>query len=347
MKNIFSGFFLSVLIIISFSSCKEETKKTEADKTIEPKLELVKAPVFSEDSAYYFIEKQVKFGQRILNSKAHNDCGDYLIKTFKKYKAEVIVQSFAAEAFDGTKLNSRNIIASYFPKAPRRILLTAHWDTRPFSDQDDDKAVVRKPIDGANDGGSGVGVLLEIARVLSLDTNQNSQVGVDIILFDSEDNGTPEFEKPLDQGKQYYCLGSQYWSKNKHKADYSAYFGILFDMVGAKNATFGKEGTSMQFAGSVVNKVWEISQKIGYGQFFVNANVAGIIDDHLYVNQDGKIPTIDIIECRISDPESFKFSESWHTQEDNMSVIDKKTLKAVGQTVIQVIYQEKASTTAL
>ena len=339
MKNSLS--ILIVLLFIIFS-CKEEKKHRQEEKNANPKIQLVKAPVFNADSAYYFVEKQVKFGPRTLNSKAHEECADYLIKKFKSYKAEVIVQSFVAEAFDGTKLNSKNIIASYFPKAPRRILLAAHWDTRPFTDQDDDKTNDRKPIDGANDGGSGVGALLEISRVLSLDTNQNTQVGVDIILFDSEDMGTPEFEKPKDPAKQYYCLGSQYWAKNKHKSDYSAYFGILFDMIGAKNATFGKEGSSMQYAGSVMDKVWEIGQKIGFGQYFVNALVAPITDDHVYVNEEGKIPTIDIVECQITGPDSFKFSESWHTQNDNIKIIDKNTLKAVGQTVLQVIYQEKA-----
>ena len=344
MKKIFLFFCGSLTLSILFFSCKDEKKSVDENQTSKPTIELVKAPVFLSDSAYNYIEKQVMFGPRTLNSKAHDACGDYLISKLKGYKAEIIVQSFVAEAFDGTKLNSKNIIASYFPKAPRRILLAAHWDTRPFTDQDEDKSNDRKPIDGANDGGSGVGVLLEIARVLGLDTNQNTQVGVDIILFDSEDMGTPEFEKAKDASKQYYCLGSQYWSKNKHKPDYSAYFGILLDMVGAKNATFGKEGTSMQYAGSVMDNVWDVAQKVGYGQYFVNANVAGIIDDHLYVNENGKIPTIDIVECRISDPESFKFSQSWHTQKDKISVIDKNTLKAVGQTILQVIYQEKANT---
>ena len=330
--------FLALLL-----SCQENKPKT-TEKTEKP-LEMVKSPDFNADTAYSFIEKQVGFGPRVPNSAAHRACGDYLIATFKKYKAQVTVQPFVAEAFDETKLNSRNLIASYFPQAKRRILLAAHWDTRPFSDQDPDKSYQKKPIDGANDGGSGVGILLELARVLGQDTAQ-SAIGIDLLLFDAEDYGTPEFVNEadfpkLDKNKQYYCLGSQYWAKNPHLPGYAAYYGILLDMAGAKNATFFKEGTSVKYAGMVTDKVWTIAQRLGYGNIFIDQPANQITDDHVFVNRDARIPMLDIIDHK-EGSENY-FGTYWHTHNDNLQIIDKATLKAVGQTLLQVIYNERAT----
>jgi Zn-dependent M28 family amino/carboxypeptidase len=336
-----TGFLLSAAMLV-FVSCDDrktnsgETGTQTETQTAEPVL-TKKAPEFSGDSAYYFVARQVKFGPRVPNSAAHRQCGDYLIATLKKYGADVTVQSFTATAYDGTKLQARNIIGSYNPQAQKRILLAAHWDTRHVADQD----TVRKqqPIDGANDGASGVGVLLEVARVLST-ANSKPTVGVDIILFDVEDYGLPEFlqasEFPLAQNQQTYCLGSQHWGKNPHKPGYSAYFGILLDMVGAKNTAFYREGVSVKYASSVVDKVWAIGQALGYGQYFRNEQTAEITDDHVFINEYAKIPTIDIIDFNLQG----NFAEHWHTHNDTMDVIDKNTLKAVGQTVVQVVWQE-------
>jgi hypothetical protein len=335
---------LFFLVFVLLTCCKENKPKTAETTNTETKpLELVQTPDFNSDTAYDFIARQVGFGPRVPNSRAHKACGDFLINTFKQYKAQVTVQSFVAETFDGNKLNSRNIIASYFPKAQRRILLAAHWDTRPFSDQDPDKSLHKKPIDGANDGGSGVGILLEIARILSADTS-HSQVGVDLLLFDAEDYGMPEFANEadfpnMDREKQYYCLGSQYWAKNKHVPGYAAYYGVLLDMVGSKNATFFKEGTSMKYASMVTDKVWQIAGRLGYGNYFVDMPANQITDDHVYVNREARIPMTDIIDHKEGN-ENY-FGEYWHTHNDNLQVIDKQTLKAVGQTLLQVIYQER------
>jgi glutaminyl-peptide cyclotransferase len=320
-----------------FLSCDGQSNRNGSNE--DKNVKLATAPLFNPDSAYFFVEKQVSFGPRVPNTQAHQACGNYLIETLRGYGAVVNIQEFVAEAFDGTKLNSRNIIATFYPRAPRRILLAAHWDSRPFTDQDEDKANDRQPIDGANDGASGVGVLLEIARLLSSDTASNVQVGVDILLFDSEDYGTPEFAKAKDE-KQYYCLGSQYWANNKHKSDYMAYYGILLDMVGARDAKFAKEGTSVRYAGGIVDKVWELASKLGYGQQFIDYQSPSITDDHVYVNEVAKIPMIDIIEHK---PGSDRFfGEYWHTSQDNMGIIDRNTLKVVGQTLLQTLYQERA-----
>ncbi|KRO61924.1 MAG: hypothetical protein ABR80_03050 [Cryomorphaceae bacterium BACL11 MAG-121015-bin20] len=177
-------------------------------------------------------------------------------------------------------------------------------------------------------------MLLELARQFSI---KNPTIGVDIILFDAEDYGQPEDSKfPIMQDS--WCLGSQYWSKNPHKPNYYARYGILLDMVGAKNATFRKEEISSYYAPNILEKVWRKANQLGYGNHFVFENAKQIVDDHLYVNQITGIPTIDIIEY---DPATeSNFNKHWHTHKDDMDNIDKNTLNAVGQTLLEVIYNE-------
>ena len=321
--------FILSLSIILLSCANEAPKKRKT-----PPKKRVETPSFNEDSAYNFIAKQVSFGPRVPNTSGHDACAEYLIETLNSYCDTVIVQEAQLTAFDGTVLDSKNIIASFKPKRAKRVMLCAHWDTRPFADQDDENQ--NTAIDGANDGGSGVGVLLEIARQFSM---QKPDIGVDIILFDSEDYGQPN-ESEFPRMEHSYCLGSQYWSQNLHKANYFAKYGILLDMVGGKDAIFTQELASVTFAPQVVKKVWNTAASIGYGNYFQFQKTQLIIDDHLYINNlaQGRVPTIDIIE---HDPSTENnFYEHWHTHDDNLENIDKKTLKAVGQTVIHVVYGE-------
>ena len=296
---------------------------------------VVKAPEFNADTAYALIERQVAFGPRVPNTPAHYATGEWIIQKLREYGAEVKVQNFQMRAFDGKMLNLRNIIASYNPQAANRVLLAAHWDTRPFADKDDQDP--KKPIDGANDGASGVGVLLEIARTIHT-SEQKPEVGVDMIFFDGEDYGQPdESEYPYQDNT--WCLGSQYWSKNKHNPNYRANYGILLDMVGAEGAKFAREGTSMQYAKEIVDKVWKAGNSLGYSDYFKYVNAPAITDDHSYVNAWANIRMIDIIEYNMSNPDDY-FGPYHHRHTDNMDVISKNTLKAVGQTVLHVLYNE-------
>ncbi|MFN4993779.1 MAG: M28 family peptidase, partial [Bacteroidota bacterium] len=284
------------------------------------------SPNFNADSAYYFVDKQVSFGPRVTNSEPHKKCGDWLVAELRKMSDNVIEQKTTLTNYDGRQLNIRNIIAEINPKADKRILLCAHWDSRPFADEDTKDT--NKPILGANDGGSGVGVLMEIARIIK---NNPLSVGIDIVLFDAEDLGKSEHNNS-------YCLGSQYWSTNLHKPGYKAEYGILLDMVGAANAKFAWEEVSVTYARLVLEKVWGTAQVLGYPHF-VYYNKGGIIDDHAYVNKNAGIPTIDIIHFDTQTQSGFP--EHWHTHRDNMYAIDRTTLKAVGQTLLEVIYSEK------
>ncbi len=289
----------------------------------------VKVPRFDRDSAYNYVSRQVAFGPRVVNSDAHKQARAWLVDQFKGFGATVIEQDFQAEAYTGTVLNGTNIIAQYQPNNPKRILLAAHWDSRHIADYDPDENKRDQPILGADDGASGVGVLLEIARQLQANP---IDLGVDIILFDAEDYGESK-------GEDYttWCLGSQHWANNLHRSSYRAEFGILLDMVGAKNARFTLDETSMSFAPTIMNKVWKLAQDMGYSNYFVSEKTGILIDDHLFVNRIARIPMIDIINRPLESETGF--GHYWHTQGDDMSVIDRRTLRAVGQTVLAVIYR--------
>jgi len=316
--------FSGVLLLASCSSCGN---KKPAPKP--PEQALPDLPSFNADSAYSYVKTQCDFGPRVPNTPAHTECGNWYVEKMSAWCDTVIVQAGKVRAWDGTLLNFRNIISSFNPEMGRRILLFAHWDTRPWADQDTVDA--DKPNLGADDGASGVGVLMEVARILS---QHRPGIGIDIIFFDAEDWGK---EGGGPGSEDSYALGTQYWTKNLHVNNYQAEFGILLDMVGAKNARFRREGNSMNDAGFVVEKVWNIANRLGYGSLFLYENGGWVTDDHVYVNKIN-IPSIDIINSFPG--ERSGFPPHWHTHADNMDIIDPMILKAVGQTLIGVVFSE-------
>jgi glutaminyl-peptide cyclotransferase len=324
--------FSSVVVCLISCSGKEQSNNdtiVEEPKTVKPP---VVVPQFNSDSAYAFVKQQVDFGPRIPGTNQHAACAVWLESKLRTYISEVFTQKGVATTFDQKKYEIKNIIASYKPELSNRILLCAHWDTRPFADRDEG-AKKNKIFDGANDGASGVGVLIEIARQLSI---AQPNIGVDIVLFDLEDYGQPD-ESSFPEMKDSWCLGSQYWAKNPHKPGYFAKYGILLDMVGAKNAVFPKEGVSVYYAPAVVERVWSTAAKLGYANYFIDAKAGALTDDHVYVNQLANIPCIDIIHYDVNAKDFFGHH---HRVTDNMEQIDAKTLGVVGQTVLQVVFEE-------
>ena len=329
-RNRISFFALCLFTIpmLMASSCKtKKAENTVSEITTENK---ITKPAFSSDSAYVFTQQQVDFGVRVPGTTAQTKCAAYFEQKLKSYGATVITQNTKVVVYDGKSVPCINVIASYNPEVKRRLMICTHWDSRPFADQDD--SATSKPILAADDGASGSAILLEIARQLK---KKNPEIGVDLIFLDVEDYGEPEYDLDKKQG-DFYCLGTQYWCKNPHVPNYKAENGILLDMVGAKDATFTYEGVSMQYAPEFMKQVWRNADALGYSNFFLKENTAQIIDDHYYVNQMAKIPTIDIIS-RTTSTES-GFPKHWHTHDDNMSIIDKLTLQAVGETVLATIY---------
>ena len=321
---------MTMLWLVSFVACGGQTKGAEGDDSTTRNV--VNVPQFDADSAFYFVKAQVDFGPRAMNTTAHDACGDYLADKLTQYGAKVYNQRADIPSYEGKMLKARNIIGAFNPEAKRRVALFAHWDSRPWADNDPDATKHYTPILGANDGASGVGVLLEVARLLQ---QQPTTIGIDIILLDAEDVGNHRDSGLSDENS--WCLGSQYWARTPHVPNYNARFGILLDMVGGTNARFLYEYYSEQFARDINRKVWKAARSIGYDNYFVAQGGGGATDDHLFINQIARIPTIDIIPTS----QQYTFFEHWHTVKDDMDVITVPTLKAVGQTILQVIYYEK------
>ncbi len=341
MTKFILGYSIALLLLTA-GACRTKQSQSESTQTTEQPATIT-APAFNADSAYLYIEKQLAFGPRVPNTPAHVHTADYLAAKFKQFGCDVTVQSFVATTWDGKKINARNIIGSINPQAGKRVFISSHWDSRPIADSDSLPANRTKPVPAANDGASGVAVMLELARTIHQAATKPN-IGVDFICFDVEDLGdgekaTKDFEKESgDIDYVGFGLGSRYWSKNLHKPGYSAYYGVLLDMVGAKGATFPKEGYSMQMAPTIVNNVWQTASRLGYSQYFIDTPGGTITDDHVAPNYIAKIPTIDIIQLNTL---TGGFFTAHHTLADDMRYIDRSTLKAVGQTLLQVLYNEQ------
>ena len=328
-----------ITVALLMASCGEKQPKTPTTSSDKPKT-AVAVPEFNADSAYHFVARQTEFGPRVPETEAHAACAEWLTAKLGEKADTVIVQDFRTRLYNGNGIDGKNIIAVFHPEAKKRLVLCSHWDSRPFADHDPDAANTHTPIDGANDGASGVGVLLECARQFKLQELPEN-LGVDIVLFDLEDYGPhqDDAETYYDDRVNYWALGSQYWSKHPHVHGYKAYFGVLLDMVGGANPNFPKEYYSQGFAAWVSNKVWRKAADLGYRQYFSNELGTMISDDHIPMNQLAGIPTIDIIDLH---PESSNecFPEVWHTLNDNLEHIDRNTLGVVGKVLLHVVYEE-------
>ena len=337
MKIMIGGAAVVVAVAVAVAAVKGRTQGSDMAEAAD---EIEKAepvgPAFSADSAYAFVKAQCDFGPRAMNTEAHDRCGSWIVNKFRQYGCVVTSLRADLKGYDGTVLKSQNIWARIHPERTERILLCAHWDSRPWADNDPDSANWHKPILAANDAASGVAVMLEIARLLQRDTTL--RVGVDFVCFDAEDWGTPQWAES-EGGDNSWALGAQYFAANLPYGFHVRY-GILLDMVGGQGARFYQEGVSKQYAGDVVKKVWRAARKAGYGGYFPRQDGGMITDDHVPLNEVAQIPTVDII-AYYPDCQQSSFGPTWHTVSDNMEHIDPAVLKAVGQTVVQVLYTEE------
>ncbi|MBQ7419842.1 MAG: M28 family peptidase [Prevotella sp.] len=322
-----------LLGILSVMACGTTKKQAEQQPVVSIQ--------FDADSAYQFCAAQCQFGPRTMNSEAHEQCGRWIAQKFQQYGYQVEQQHADLKGYDGTLLKSTNIIAKQSIANSQRILVCAHWDSRPWADNDPDSTNWRKPVMAANDGASGVAVMLELARLIQQHDSLN--IAVDFICFDAEDWGIPQWDTTGD-GTDSWALGAQYWaqeySQQQDANSQQPYqYAILLDMVGGQGAKFYQESFSLQKANQVVEKVWRAASAAGYGSFFPMKEGGAITDDHLPVNDTAMIPCIDIINHYPDCPQG-SFGPTWHTVYDDMQHIDKNTLQAVGQTLLQVIYNE-------
>lgn len=321
-------YLLFTLSCLCLAACSNQTAtygKAEARQRQE-------VPVFNADSAFKYIEAQMAFGARVPGSAAQQQCADWLSNELKRFGAEVFVQRTNVVVYNGTKLPAINIIGSYNPNAKSRVLIMSHWDCRPMADHDPDPAKRNQPVPSANDGASGVGVILELARQASL---KMPAVGIDLFLTDAEDYGAPE-DWDGEHTEEQWGLGTQEWCRSPHTPGYKATYGILLDMVGAKDATFHQEYHSKLYASDILQRVWDTAQRLGHGRYFRRSEGGAITDDHVFVNRMRHIPTIDIIDTRPQDNGSF--FPYWHTTDDTSDKLSTETLFAVGDVLMHLIY---------
>ena len=340
MRSYFFPVLLTFVAAFSFTACTDDAATVANDRPattlpaqrpVDPNAKPV--PRFDADSAYAFVARQVAFGPRVMNTAAHDATGEWLVGKLKEFGATVEEQKFTAAAYDGTPLKGNNIIGRYNPELEDRVVLAAHWDTRHVADSDlenDPNAVV----EGADDGASGVGILLEIARQLGQST---PNIGVDIIFFDAEDYG----EGGGSGNSESWGLGAQHYSRNLRGT--RPRYGILLDMVGAKGAQFYQEEISLAAARPVVEKIWGVAQQIpAFASYFPMKKQRQVLDDHYFVNTIAGYPMADIINFR--EDTDTGFVSHWHTGKDGMENISRETLRAVGQVVTAVVYREAAGT---
>lgn len=314
-------------LAIALLSCSgSQTGKAQGGEAPEATTELLSAP-FDADSAYSYVAQQVAFGPRTPGSEGHKLCGDWIVSLLKGWGYEVQEQTFPSQDYHGRRVKGRNIIASRSGASPDRVLLMAHWDTRPVADHDPIASRQSSPILGADDGGSGVAVLLELARQYALG---GSPVGVDFLFFDLEDGGSMGDDET-------WCLGSQYWAQHPHAPQDRTKYGILVDMVGARGARFYYEGYSKAYAAPLLRELWSTAARLGWGAYFKPSEGGALIDDHVPVIKHLRIPCVDIVHYNPSNDKGF--GDHWHTHADDLEIIDRETLLAVGQTVATTIAQ--------
>lgn len=333
MRAFVTKSYIVLFLLLLFTACAK-------------KQAVVSRPAFCADSAYAYIEKQMSYGPRVPNSKAHNDCAVWFIQTLRAQGATVELQRGQMPDYRGNMQQIYNIIAHFStPETASRprVLLGAHYDTRPWCDEEEQYSDRFYNVPGANDGASGVGVLLEIGRQLGLRIADSTlRTPVDIVLFDCEDMGTPRFYTGQER-EDTWCLGSQLWATNyakmsndKSQISNPQYrFGIVLDMVGAPDAVFPRELYSTQYASNYQQQIWRAAEQLGYGAMFSSQQSYPITDDHYYVNYIAGIPCVDIIHYDIRNATGFP--HWWHTRNDNLDNISKATLQAVGEVVMSQI----------
>lgn len=328
MKSFLTLLFMALVL----ASCKSQKASNDEGSTDSVAVTQVQ---FNADSAYASIVKQCDFGPRVPNSVAHQQCGDYIVTAFKALGLSVTEQKADLKAWDGKVLKSRNIIAAYKPELQDRIIICTHWESRPWADADPDSSRHHEPVMAANDGASGVAVMLEVARHLN---ELKPNLGVDFICFDSEDYGAPYWaaDKAPQDGSDW-CLGSQYWARHPHVAGYKARCGILLDMVGGQDARFAYEGVSMRYARDVMVQLWDAASRAGADQLFQTIEGGYAQDDHVPMNEIAGIPTIDVIPFIEGE---HSFGVTWHTTNDTPQNISKQTLQGVGQTLLQYLSEQ-------
>lgn len=322
-----------VTAVFTLSACSSRGNATSPTASAAAQSAARSVPQFSADSAYSYVAGQCAFGPRVPGTQAQVECAEWLQKELARHGATVSLQQGEMQAYDGKMLPVYNIVGSYNPDAKMRVLLMSHWDSRHVADQSDDAQLSHQPVMGANDGASGVGILLELARLAG---QTLPQVGIDIFLTDVEDYGAPDDWQGTHDEK-WWAMGTQMWCKEMARQGYRAQYGILLDMVGSADATFYREYYSDRYASSFVSQVWSEAAQLGYSSLFIDRQGGAVTDDHVFVNRMLNIPCLDIIDYRIG-TDNDGFCPEWHTEDDTMDHISQETLGKVGRVLVRMLW---------
>ncbi len=305
---------------------QEQSRLPSRTETGAAEQEAVSPPLFDSENAYRLIERQLSFGPRAPGLPGHDDCRRFLRQFLSQYADTVFEQRFSQEVY-GKQLVLTNIGASFRPEHSTRILFCAHWDTRPFADEDPDPAKRTLPILGANDGASGTAVLLELARLMA---RTPPPIGVDILLVDGEDYG-----KATDLAN--FCLGSRYAAR-RYPFPVSPQWVIVVDLVGDREAWFPWEEYSWRSAPELLQEIWSLGSQIA-PEKFRHTRYAPIFDDHVPFIEAGWRAVL-IIDAELVGNQSLSIRRRyWHTHRDVMENISTESLHAVGQTLVNWLYR--------
>ena len=277
-----------------------------------------RAPEFDAEAAFALLRRQVEFGPRVAGMPGHAAQLEWMTSYLRERADTVILQPFEHTGPQGETLRMTNVFARFGMSRRDRVLLVAHWDTRPTADSEMDEARRRTPIPGANDGASGVAVLLQLADVLS---SHSPPIGVDILLVDGEDYAP---------GHMY--LGAKHFARHKPRG-YEPLYGILLDMVGDTDPVYLEEPNSKDYAPEVVERVWRTAERLGLARYFPRSEGIPVTDDHIPLNEAG-IRTIDIIDFDYGPANAY-----WHTLDDSLENVSAEGLGVVGRVVSEVVYR--------
>ncbi|NDF13761.1 M28 family peptidase [bacterium] len=320
MNPYFTHSFARSTFLVAFLGLSSCTFPSLSGKPEKPRI-----PVFDAERAYQQILQYEKLGPAVPGSKESAATGDWILTELKALGLSTLEQTGSLPGADGKPVPIRNLLGRYQPEGKTRYLLSAHWDARPFADQEKSAAARKKPVPAVNDGGSGVVVLLGIAKALH---GVKAPFGVDFLFVDAEDSGKPH-------KSESYCLGSQLFVKNPYPGGVLPAFGIHFDMVGRIGATFPIEMFSYRRGPEVLKRIHAAAERAGTRDLFPRFPVGPIVDDHVFLSEGLGIPVVDLIHMS----EDGRFPPEWHTRSDTSEWISRSTLKGVGQTVLEALWQ--------
>jgi Zn-dependent M28 family amino/carboxypeptidase len=272
---------------------------------------------FDGHKALAYAKAQVDFGARVPGTDAHRQAGDWIVARMKERADTVIEQTWTHRSAAGVDLPLRNVLARFRPQATERVLYLTHWDSRPTSDSENDATLRTKPVPGANDGASGVGLFVALGDLLK---KTPPSVGVDLLFVDGEDYGN--FDKNED-----VLIGSRYFVEHLPSPNYQILYGVLWDMIGDSDLQIYQETHSVERAPEVVSRVWQTATDLGYSRYFVPESRYAVTDDHIPLLDKG-LRVIDVIDLDYT---------AHHTTRDTMDRISATSLKVVGDVAYALV----------